>query len=214
MAYLWEYLVLNHLDINKINMNKLESRILIILVLITNLISCKAQQVYPLLTSLDNIPNMVHLKDTNNELQPYVGTYISTYNGNHITLYITKENDKFFDYGNQQIYRDVLSVKYIIKNSSGIILQDTKNMTLQQNDLSYAIYSLWITENGTKAELIYSGTNCSVGWGEINLKKINSNQISWEYKPNDITTTAAKCPPTLDTTIYLPETKDLIFTKQ
>ncbi len=28
---------------------------------------------------------MSHIKDTNNELQSFVGTYISTYNGNHIT---------------------------------------------------------------------------------------------------------------------------------
>ncbi|GAA5092718.1 hypothetical protein GCM10023210_22060 [Chryseobacterium ginsengisoli] len=195
-------------------MNKTQSKILISLALIINLMSCKAQQVYPLLTSLDNIPNMSHIKDTNNELQSFVGTYVSTYNGNQTTLYITRENDRFFNYGDQQIYRDVISIKYIVKNSSGAILQDTKNMTLQQDDLSHAIYSLWVSENGTKAELIYSGTNCSVGFGNINLKKINATQLSWEYKPNDIVTTAAKCPPTLDTTIYIPETKDLIFTKQ
>ncbi|WBX96882.1 DUF6705 family protein [Chryseobacterium gambrini] len=195
-------------------MNITRSKILLTLMLIMNLISCKGQQIYPLLTSLDNIPNMSHLKDTNNELQSFVGTYVSTYNGNQTTLYITKENDRFFNYGDQKIYRDVISIKYIVKNSYGAIIQDTKNMTLQQDDLSHAIYSLWVSENGTKAELVYSGTNCSVGFGNINLKKINATQLSWEYKPNDIVTTADKCPPTLDTTIYLPETKDLIFTKQ
>ncbi|WP_100075951.1 DUF6705 family protein [Chryseobacterium camelliae] len=194
--------------------NKLISKVSLIIVLVINLISCKAQQTYPLLTSLDNIPNMSHIRDTNNELQSFVGKYVSTYNGNQITLYITKENNKFFDYGNQKVYRDVLSVKYIVKNSSGIILQDTKNMSFQQDDLSYAIYSLWVTENGTKAELIYSGTNCSVGFGSINIKKISATEISWEYRPNDVTTTADKCPPNLDTTIYLPITKDLIFTKE
>lgn len=195
-------------------MNITQSKILLALALIINLISCKAQQTYPLLTSLDNVPNMSHLKDTNNELQSFVGTYASTYNGNQITLYITKEEDKFFDYGNQQIYMDILSVKYIVKNSTGTILQDTKNMVLPAGDLKYTIYSLWVTDNGNKAELIYNGTNCNVGFGSINLRKINSNQISWEYKPNGITTTKDKCPPTLDTNIYLPETKDLIFTKQ
>ncbi|WP_294278455.1 DUF6705 family protein [uncultured Chryseobacterium sp.] len=175
---------------------------------------CKAQQTYPLLTSLDNVPNMSHIKDTNNELQSFVGTYVSMYNGNHITLYITKETDKFFDYGNQQIYMDVLSVKYIIKSSSGNILQDTKNIDFPTDNLKYSIYSVWVTENGSKAELIYNGTNCNVGFGSINLKKVSSTQISWGYRPNDTTTTADKCPPNLDTTIYLPVTKDLIFTKQ
>jgi hypothetical protein len=192
----------------------IQSKILITTILIINLISCKAQQIYPLQTSISTVTNLSHLKDTNNELQSFVGTYSSTYNGNQIILYITKENDKFFNTRGKQIYRDVLNVKYIVKNSSGNILQDTKNITLPTNDLKYSIYSLWVTENGSKAELIYNGTNCNVGFGSINLKKVSSTQISWEYRPNDITATAAKCPPTLDTTIYLPETKDLIFTKQ
>ncbi|MDQ0783506.1 DUF6705 family protein [Chryseobacterium sp. W4I1] len=195
-------------------MNAKQLKILLTLAFIISLMSCKAQQIYPLITSLDNVPNMSHLKDTNDELQSFVGTYMSTYNGNNIILYITKENDKLFDYGNQKIYIDVLSVKYIVRNPSGTILQDTKNIISSPDDLKHTIYSTWITDNGNKAELIYNGTNCNVGFGSINLKKINSTQISWEYRPNDIVTTAAKCPPTLDTKIYLPETKDLIFTKQ
>ncbi|WP_294278451.1 DUF6705 family protein [uncultured Chryseobacterium sp.] len=174
---------------------------------------CRAQQTYPLLTFLDNVPNMSHLKDTNNELQPFVGTYISTYNGNQITLYITKENDKFFDYGNKKVYADILYIRYIIKDSSNNILQTTQNTSFQSDQLN-TIFSLWVIENGSKVLLNYTGTNCSVGWGDIYLKKISSTQISWEYRPDDITTTAAKCPPNLDTTIYLPVTKDLIFTKQ
>ena len=183
------------------------------LALIISLMSCKAQQTYPLLTSVDNVPNMSHLKDTNNELQSFVGTYVSAYNGNQITLYITKENDKFFDYGNKQIYMDILYVRFKIKNSNNNVLQTTQNAVFQSDQLN-TIFSLWVTENGTKALLNYTGTNCSVGWGDIFLKKINSTQISWEYRPDDIVTTADKCPSTLDTTIYLPETKDLIFTKQ
>lgn len=188
--------------------------IVITFVLFLSLISCKAQQTYPLLTPASTAPNMSHLKDTNNELQSFTGTYFSTFNGNQITLYIEKENDKLFNSGNKKIYRDVISVRYIVKNVSGNILQDTKNMVFPSENLTHTIYSLWVTENGNKITLIYNGTNCGVGWGDIFIKKINSTQISWEYRPDDITTTAAKCPPALDTTIYLPETKDLIFTKQ
>lgn len=187
-------------------------RTAIILGLFLNAVSCKAQN-FPLLTSIDNIPNMSHLKDTNNELQSFTGIYFSTYNGNKITLYIEKENDKLFNTRGKEIYKDILSVRYSIKNSSGAILQDTKNMTFQPDQL-HTIYSLWVTENSTKARLNYAGTNCSVGWGDIFLKKINNTQISWEYRPNDIVTTASKCPSNLNTTIYLPETKDLIFIKQ
>jgi len=54
----------------------------------------------------------------------------------------------------------------------------------------------------------------SKSWGSIELKKISSTQISWEYRPNDIILDDSKCPLGTDIKIYLPETKDLIFTKQ
>ncbi|WP_079243286.1 DUF6705 family protein [Chryseobacterium indologenes] len=194
-------------------MKTIYNKIAVILMLFFSLISCKAQQIFPLLTSIDNIPNLSHLKDTNNELKDFIGTYLASYNGNQFTLYISKENDKLFNTRGKQIYKDILSIRYIIKNSSGAVLQDTQNKVFQP-DLLHTIYSLWVTENGTKISFNYAGTNCSVGWGKIILKKVNTTQLSWEYRPNDITTTESKCPSTLDTTIYLPETKDLIFTKQ
>jgi len=173
-------------------------------------ISCKAQNL-PLQTASKNIPNNAHIKDTNNELTPYIGTYKANFIGNEITLFITKENGRLTNYGNQKFYRDALVIKYIIKNSLGIIVQDTQNTT--QQDIN-EIFSTKLRSSDASVCLTYSGTNCNVGWGDIYLKKINANQISWEYIPDDITTTAAKCPPTLDTTIYLPETENLIFTKQ
>jgi hypothetical protein len=195
-------------------MSRTQLKVFLTLILIMTLMCCKAQQTYPLLTPASTAPNMSHLKDTNNELQSFTGTYFSTYNGNQITLYIEKENDKLFNSVNKKIYRDVISVRYIVKNISGNILQDTKNMVFPSENLMHTIYSLWVTENGNKITLNYNGTNCGVGWGKIILKKINTTQLSWEYRPNDIVTTANKCPSALDTTIYLPETKDLIFTKQ
>ncbi|WP_170148968.1 DUF6705 family protein [Chryseobacterium defluvii] len=187
--------------------NKL--KLLFTLVLTMSLVSCKAQTL-PLNTAFSTIPNGAYLKDTNNELAPYIGTYKANFNGNEITLYITKQENKLEESSHKNYYMDALIVKYIVKNSSGTILQDTQN----NNTYNIKLYSISTRTAQNAVNLAYSGTNCNVGWGKVILKKINSNQISWEYKPNDITTTADKCPPTLDTTIYLPETKDLIFTKQ
>ena len=186
----------------------IQLRILLTFSFLINLISCKAQTL-PINTALTEIPAGAHLKDTNNELSPFVGTYKADFNGNEITLFITKQEDKLEKSTNKNYYMDALIVKYIVKNSIGTVLQDTKN----NNSYNIEFYSIDIPAPNMVG-FLYSGTNCSVGWGEINLKKISSTQISWEYRPDDITTTAAKCPPTLDTTIYLPETKDLIFTKQ
>ncbi|GEN73765.1 DUF6705 family protein [Chryseobacterium lathyri] len=189
-------------------MNIMQSKMLLALTLIISLMSCKAQTL-PLNTALLDIPNGSYIKDTNNELAPYVGTYKTNFNGNEITLFITKQEDKLEKSAHKNYYMDALIVKYIVKNSLGATLQDTQN----NNIYNIEFYSIDIPSPNTIG-FLYSGTNCSVGWGEINLKKISSTQISWEYRPNDIVTTASKCPPNLDTKIYLPETKDLIFTKQ
>lgn len=176
--------------------------------LIINTLSCCAQ-ILPLSTPFVDIPNGAYIKDTNNELTPFVGTYKANYNGNEITLYITKQENKLEESAQKSYYMDALIVKYIVKNSSGVILQNTQN-----NSSGIEFYSFKMRQAKNALQFIYSGTNCHVGWGDIYLKKINATQISWEYRPDDISTTTAKCPSTLDTTIYLPETKDLIFTKQ
>jgi hypothetical protein len=67
---------------------------LILLTFLIISVSCKAQQTYPLNTDFDEIPTNSYLKDFNNELDPYVGNYTSTYQDKIITLYIIKENQK------------------------------------------------------------------------------------------------------------------------
>lgn len=173
-----------------------------------SLVSCKAQTL-PLNTAFSTIPNGAYLKDTNNELAPYIGTYKANFNGNEIILYIIKEENKLVKRIGKQFYRDALVIKYLVKNSAGILLQDTQN----NNIPNIYIYSTKMKSQDSVI-LIYSGTNCGVGWGDIYLKKISATQISWEYRPDDIILDDSKCPPGTDINIYLPETKDLIFTKQ
>ncbi len=190
-------------------MKPLKSKKIIIFSLFISLISCKAQE-YPLNTDFRNVPDYSYLKDINNELDSYMGNYYATFNGNQITLFITKEDDTLVNYGNQKFYRDALVVKYIVKNSVGTILQDTKNNNLPK----IYMYSTKIRSTDNAALLTYSGTNCRVGWGDIILKKISTTQLSWGYRPDDIILDSSRCPSGTDINIYLPETKDLIFTKQ
>jgi hypothetical protein len=171
---------------------------------------CKAQQ-YPLNTDYDEVPNYSHLKDLNHELDPYIGMYKANYQSKEITLYITKVNDRLEQRPNKSFYRDALVIKYIVKNSSGIILQDTQNNTT----LDIELFSTRIRSYDNSLIFYYSGTNCGVGWGNILLKKINPTQISWLYKPDDLTILPGQCPGNPNLTIYLPETENpLIFTKQ
>lgn len=175
-------------------------------------ISCKGQQ-YPLNTNYEEVPNNAYLKDLNNELNPYIGLYKATFEGNEITLFITKDIYKFFDLYSKKYYQDVLSIKYIVKNSSGTVLQDTKNMNFQPDQIKFTIFSIGTQPSNNLVIFHYGGTNCGVGWGKVTLKKLNSSQISWDYNPNS-TSVGDDCPATADKTVYLPETDNLIFTKQ
>ena len=168
--------------------------------------SCKAQ-ILPLNTALDNIPNNAQVKDLNNELNPFIGTYKASFEGNEITLFITKEENKLEKRVNKQFYRDALVIKYIIKNVNGLVLQDTQNSSLNQ------LYSLGTRPYENLVILYYYGTNCGVGWGKVTLKKLNSTQLSWTYNPNS-TSVRDDCPANADKTVYLPVTDNLIFTKQ
>ncbi|MDH6252833.1 hypothetical protein M2347_002560 [Chryseobacterium sp. H1D6B] len=172
-------------------------------------ISCKAQTL-PLNTSLKDIPANAYVKDLNNELAQYTGTYKTNFQGKEITLYITKNENVLQKSSQKNYYSDVLDIKYIVKNSAGTILQDTQNSTIT----NIKFYSYYTYPNKNTIVFYYSGTNCRVGWGDIFLKKINDTQISWEYRPDDIILDSSKCTSGTDINIYLPETKDLIFNKQ
>ncbi|UOU98698.1 hypothetical protein MUU74_01785 [Chryseobacterium daecheongense] len=194
-------------------MKTIYNQFLILFIVFTTIISCKAQTL-PLNTDLDNTPLNAYLKDLNNELDPYVGTYQATIDGNQINLFITKEDHKYFDLGDVKFFQDVLIVRYTIKNSAGVILQSTQNtnfVTMKEKNL---IHSLGTNPNLGMAILTYNGTNCDIGWGSVYLKKLNATQISWRYYAETVATSHERCPPNVDKSTYLPEGENLIFTKQ
>ena len=169
--------------------------------------SCRAQTILPLNTPFMSIPNGAYIKDTNNELNQFIGVYKANHNGNEITLYITKESDKQIKSGIQTFFfSDVLVVKFIVKNSSGQILQDTQNFT----SLNNGFYSIGIEFN--KVSFTYQGANCRVGQGLVYLKKLNATEFLWDYLPQEGYN--KNCPPGSNTTVYLPLALGLIFTKQ
>ncbi|RQO41719.1 hypothetical protein DBR39_03650 [Chryseobacterium sp. KBW03] len=177
---------------------------------------CRGQQ-HPLSlnTLMENIPQGGYVKDLDNELSPYVGIYKANFQGNEITLYITKEENREEKDIGKTYYKDALIIKFKIKNSSGSILQNTSTINFPTDELSNNfIYSIGTKPNINSVVFIYSGTNCGVGWGKILLKKLSATQISWAYKANSTVTTEQNCPGSPDLTVYLPITESLIFTKQ
>ncbi|WP_294284997.1 DUF6705 family protein [uncultured Chryseobacterium sp.] len=168
---------------------------------------CKSQTL-PLDTILKNIPQGAYVKDLNHELDSFIGIYKSNFEGNEITLYITKQENKLERSTGKTYYLDALIIKYIVKNNSGITLQDTQNSNMSDIEL----YSIATRPYENKIIFYYSGTHCGMGWGSIILKRINNNnQILWDYQPNS-GALSKDC--NADKTVYLPETDNLIFTKQ
>lgn len=171
----------------------------------------KAQQTYPLNTFPDDVPSGSYMKDLDNELIPFVGTWVADFGGKTISLLITRQERKIFKMPKTSdfYYQDALNINYTVKGSNGVELQNNNNVQYEYD--RKAITSMFI--NNGIVNFYYTGTNCGVGWGSINLKKISNTEVSWTYLPNDTVLTTKNCQGNPDITIYLPETKNLIFTK-
>ncbi|WP_374465638.1 DUF6705 family protein [Chryseobacterium sp.] len=185
------------------------------ILLMVGLISCKAQQIYPLNNSeLDSAINS-YFKDLNNELDPFIGTWKADFQGKTITLIINKQLKRPYEVWSKNFFKDVIIVKYEVKDSNGQIYQSTLNSNFYGNNLYNIILSLGTNLNSSnEVNLYYAGGNCGVGSGDIKFQKITSTQFYWSYYPGTTTRIDTLCPPNLDYHIYLPETENLIFTKQ
>jgi hypothetical protein len=176
-------------------------------------ISCKSQNIYPLGTH--TVPNGSYVKDLNNELDPYVGTWIANYNGKKITLYLTKEINRSFKQPDlvSTYFSDALIIKYSIDDfSSGLALHVADNFSSTDETSKDFISSFAVRSIGVKS--YYTGTNCGVGYGEIILKLLNATQFNWRFQPWSSTLTTENCPGNPDLTVHLPITNTLVFTKQ
>lgn len=178
-------------------------------------INITAQQIFPIKTDHRLVPANSYLKDLNNELDFYVGTWKANYDGKQVYLFVTKEINKLFYYKPNNVYKDALIVTYEIRTGDGqLILYSNSNATISQFGYKDTIQSFYPDNNGNEVFLYYAGNNCRVGWGSIYFNKINATQFSWKYRPNSTLLTDDSCPGNQDTTIYLPVTDNLVFTKQ
>ncbi|MCD9856308.1 hypothetical protein LUD75_16410 [Epilithonimonas sp. JDS] len=189
---------------------------ILLLSFIVAIVSCKAQQTYPLSQSAVDMPENSYFKDFNNELDPYIGTWKASFNGKLITLNINKELERTFSLLGKYYLTDQLIVRYEVRDSSGTVIQTSLSNTYPAGgSVKYLIISTSINIRGNnEVNFAYAGGNCGVGGGEISLKQISSTQFYWSYYPGVTTLNDITCPPNLDYHIYLPETENLVFTKQ
>lgn len=196
---------------NVLTINIMKNLILLFSILLA--MSCRAQDIYPLKTLYSEVPNYSYLKDTNNELQAFVGTYEASFEGKKITLYITKHIKKLLDRGTYFYYNDLLIANYMIRDTQNNILKDSRTIEFTPKQIRDVILSFWTEDAGKKLIMSYGGVNCNVGNGYVYLTKLNANQLSWEYISSSTILTNDNCPPGSDIKVYLPKTDNLIFTK-
>ncbi|MCC2591323.1 DUF6705 family protein [Chryseobacterium sp. MFBS3-17] len=185
---------------------------ILLVVLLIN-ISIKAQQIHPLNSNPYTLPTHSYMKDLNQDLDTLVGTWKAAFDGKSYTFYISKSINKLNN--TLDIYQDMLSIRYTIKTENEVlILQDTQNLNFNTTYDKHAIYSYKTEDNGNSVLFTYSGTNCGVGWGGIEITKLNNNQFLWKYSPNSSLLNDSNCPSGQDLKVYLPVSQDLVFTKQ
>lgn len=146
--------------------------------------SCNAQQTYPLSTPYFEVPTNSYMKDTNNELDKFIGTWATTYENKTITFNLVKNVKKYFNDSIDKYYRDTIEMTFTVKNANGTILQSTIQKINTDGTKYHIINSKTVQNNGKTLSLYYNGTNCGVGWGSIMLTQLSPTQLSWSYSPN------------------------------
>lgn len=151
-------------------MNTKQSRILIAIILVINLISCKGQQIYPLNADYEEVPNYSYLKDTNNELLPFIGIWKATFDNKEITIKVDKLDHHLIEYVNHKYYQDTLFIRYIIKSVQGIVVKSTMNLQVDQSGIESS--TLFPNQVLTFS---YDGGDCQYGWGRISLQLVDTH---------------------------------------
>lgn len=142
---------------------------------------CPQKTIVPLRTWTE-IPEeqCYYLKDTNNELQDYVGTWTGTWNNKTIYISISKITEKYswvFKY-----YSDFLIAKFKVLDSNGNILFDNTNLPNEQAKIE----GLSFRKVDDKYSLIYIDPDLcdTTGSIRINFTDPTKTQLQWWYSKN------------------------------
>lgn len=104
----------------------MKNTLLILTIFSINLISC---QVYPLNTSSSDVPNNAYIKDTNNELDKYIGLWKGNWNGK--TIYLEFKKNKRYYSGLHSYYIDeIVGERKIISQNGQVEIDRISNFNL------------------------------------------------------------------------------------
>ncbi|MAZ27761.1 MAG: hypothetical protein CL868_11890 [Cytophagaceae bacterium] len=184
--------------------------------LITASISCKAQilpvEDYRTYIELgEGIPeNTTYIKDVNNVLNKYTGTWIGTFEGKTYEFRIKKITESRYD---GDLLVDQLIIHYKITNSNGAILADNLNLPDDHPDV---ISGLYLGKNEVY-KLQHKGKNPQCGQGGELQIKLKNGSLSTLYAylfPEGDLVDIADCPDGPYEQIFPTGSETLILTRQ
>ncbi|PQJ31435.1 hypothetical protein BST92_05635 [Nonlabens arenilitoris] len=140
-----------------------------------------------------SIPDEItYIKDVNNKLDPFVGTFIGNHEGKSFTFVISKITGPFAD-----IIADQLNIKYKIEDSNGVVLAQTLNLS----NNSFDIGGICFTPEGfyTASYVGFdgcaqAGTFSMVLSDTTNLPTVSPNQLTVYLDPARELLTNDECP--------------------
>ena len=151
----------------------------IILITVMSIMSCKAQ-IIPIEDHINYYDNEIeiadgaYIKDVNNLLPKFIGTWLGNYNNKNYEFVITKITDNFLGISN-----DILQMRFKITDANGNIIDDTTNLP---NNSSLVCNGRFILRSHTYV-LSYVGNNAECGEsGDIFISININNNNSMELK--------------------------------
>lgn len=164
---------------------KIMKNILLILISIFG-ISCKAQ-IYPLNTSPSDIPNNAYIKDTNNELDKYVGLWKGIWNGKSLFLELKKVKTSSSIPGDTHPYfKDrILGERKVIAFNGTIEIDRISNFGIEGTEFSGIGTSL---KNTNWKQILFFPKNMCNKSATLDITSFTGNQMTlhFEYLPSII----------------------------
>lgn len=145
--------------------------------------NCAAQSpILPLDTRVYNRPHNSYLKDTQNQLAPFVGTWVFTHGNKKITIRFQKVM-RYFNAGAQpHYYKDILRGLYKVEENGVVIYSDWDN-PINNAD----IYGQLFSNDGHYLMSYRDVANCGItGRIKIKIDPNNSNRLIWEIPSSDL----------------------------
>ena len=178
-----------------------------LLLILVSSISCKAQT-YPLRT-YTQLPTGAYLKDTNNELLAYEGTWKGSWDGK--IIYLSFKKMVYYYKSTYGYYADILIAKFKVTDLNGNNLFDNTNLT----DQNAKIVGGKFKKLNQKYSLGYVDNDiCGLnGFIEINFTDSTKTKLAWKFNEGSNLITK-DCPYYNSAVFPQPLPKEIILTKQ